>query len=95
MRFSRSGESADEVIKRMAHREREKALVVSSDREVADSAAANGAATISSQEFEAKIEMATHFDSPIGEAEDSQGWIPTTRKKGPSAGCPKNSGATA
>ena len=35
LRFSRSGESADEVIKRMAHREREKALVVSSDRDVA------------------------------------------------------------
>ncbi|MGD8471493.1 MAG: NYN domain-containing protein, partial [Desulfobacteraceae bacterium] len=33
--FSRSGESADEVIKRMANRDREKALVVSSDREVA------------------------------------------------------------
>ncbi|MDH3797471.1 MAG: NYN domain-containing protein [Desulfobacterales bacterium] len=89
LRFSRSGESADDVIKRMAHKEREKALVVSSDREVADSAAANGAATISSQEFEAKIEMAAHFDSPIGEAEESQGWTPTTRKKGPSRRLPK------
>jgi len=84
LRFSRSGESADDVIKRMAHKEREKALVVSSDRDVAGSAAANGAATISSQEFEAKLEMAEHFDSPVAEAEDSQGWSPTTRKKGPS-----------
>jgi hypothetical protein len=89
MRFSRSGESADDVITRMAHKEREKALVVSSDREVTDSAAANGAATISSQEFETKIEMAAHFDSPIGEAEDSRGWTPTTRKKGPSRRLPK------
>jgi predicted RNA-binding protein with PIN domain len=89
MCFSRSGESADDVIKRMAHREREKALVVSSDREVADSAAASGAATISAQEFEAKIEMAAHFDSPISEDEDSPGWIPTTKKKGPSRRLPK------
>ena len=44
MRFSRRGESADDVIKRMAHKEREKALVVSSDREVADFSAARGAA---------------------------------------------------
>ena len=77
------------VEKRMPHKEREKALVVSSDREVADSAAANGAATISSQEFEAKIEMAAYFDSPIGEAQDSQGWTPTTKKKGPSRRLPK------
>jgi predicted RNA-binding protein with PIN domain len=89
IRFSRSGESADDVIKRMAHKEREKALVVSSDREVADSAAASGAATISAQAFEAKIEMAAHFDSPISEAEDSSGWIPTTKKKGPSRRLPK------
>jgi hypothetical protein len=72
------------VIKRMAHREREKSLVVSSDREVAEFAAAKGAATISAQEFETKIEMAAHFDGPNGEEEDSRGWIPTTRKKGPS-----------
>jgi predicted RNA-binding protein with PIN domain len=89
MRFSRSGESADDVIKRMAHKEREKALVVSSDREVADSATASGAATISAQEFEAKIEMAAYYDSPMGEDEDSQGWTPTTRKKGPPRRLPK------
>ena len=89
IRFSRSGESADDVIKRMANREREKALVVSSDREVADFSAASGAATISAQEFEAKIEMAAHVDSPIDEDEDSQGWTPTTKKKGPSRRLPK------
>ncbi|MEE9496377.1 MAG: NYN domain-containing protein [Desulfobacterales bacterium] len=89
MRFSRRGESADDVIKRMAHREREKALVVSSDREVADSAASCGAATISAQQFEAKIEMAAHLDNPISEAEDSPGWTPTTKKKGPSRRLPK------
>ena len=89
MRFSRSGESADEVIKRMANRDREKALVVSSDREVAASAASCGAATISAQAFETKIEMAAHLDSPISEAEDYAGWAPTTKKKGPARRLPK------
>ena len=84
IRFSQSRESADDVIKRMAHKEREKALVVSSDRDVADSAAASGAATISAQEFEARIEMAAYLDSPNGKDEDFRGWTPTTRKKGPS-----------
>jgi predicted RNA-binding protein with PIN domain len=89
MWFSRSGESADDIIKQMAKKEREKALVVSSDREVADSAASSGAATISSQEFEARIEMAAHPGSPISEAEDYPGWTATTKKKGPSRRLPK------
>jgi hypothetical protein len=89
MRFSRSGESADDVIKRMANREREKALVVSSDREVAVSAASSGAATISAQAFESRIETAAHLASPISEAEDDAGWIPTTKKKGPARRLPK------
>ena len=84
IRFSRSGESADDVIKRMASKERQKALVVSSDRDVSDFAAARGAATIAAQEFEAKIEMAACGGISGGEDEDSRGWTPTTRKKGPS-----------
>jgi predicted RNA-binding protein with PIN domain len=84
IRFSSSGESADDVIKRMARKKREKALVVSSDRDVADFAAARGAATIGAQEFETKIEMAAYGGINDGEDEDSRGWTPTTRKKGPS-----------
>ena len=84
IQFSRSGESADDIIRRMANREREKALVVSSDREVADSAASSGAATISAQAFEAKIDLAANLGDPIGEDEDYVGWTPTTKKKGPS-----------
>jgi predicted RNA-binding protein with PIN domain len=89
MRFSRRGESADDVIKRMAYSEREKALVVSSDREIADSAASCGAATISARQFEARIAMAANPDNPVSEVEDSSGWIPTTKKKGPSRKLPK------
>ncbi len=81
--FSPKGISADEVIKRMASREREKALVVSSDRDVSDYAAACGAATISAQQFEAKIQMAGDFDSHDDENDDNRGWTPTTKKKGP------------
>lgn len=83
IRFSPKGISADEVIKRMASREREKALVVSSDRDVSDYAAACGAATISAQQFEAKIQMAGDFDRHDDETNDNRGWTPTTRKKGP------------
>jgi predicted RNA-binding protein with PIN domain len=89
MRFSRRGESADDVIKRMARREREKALIVSSDREVADSAASCGAATISARQFEARIAMVADPDSPISEGEISSGWTPTTKKKGPSRKLPR------
>lgn len=83
IRFSPRGTSADDVIKHMAAREREKALVVSSDREVIDYAAACGAATISAPQFEAKVEMAGHLDHNGSEDDDLSGWTPTTKKKGP------------
>ena len=83
--FSRPGELADTVIKRIAARERERAIVVTSDREIADFAARHGAASIDSIEFENKINMATHTDPDLmGFSEEEEGWTPTTRKKGPS-----------
>lgn len=84
IRFSRRGESADDLIKRMASKEREKALVVSSDLEVAHAVAAHGAATISAPQFESKIEMAVELDDLEIEAKGRAGWTPTTKKKGPS-----------
>jgi len=91
IKFSRHGETADSVIKRMAVQEKQRALVVSSDREVAGFAASQGAATISSVEFEEKMEMAAFMDlkgiSP--ESGENDGWVPTTRKKGPSKRLPK------
>ncbi len=83
IKFSRGGESADTVIKRMAAREREKALVVSSDLDVVNFATSKGAATISSHAFEEKIAMSAHMNTKRIENEDG-GWIPTTKKKGPS-----------
>jgi len=84
VKFSRSGETADTVIKRMTARDREKALIVSSDLDIVNFAASMGAATISSPAFEEKITMAVYMDTK-GEVEQNQsGWVPTTKKKGPS-----------
>ena len=84
VKFSRKGELADSVIKRMVSREREKALVVSSDMDVVNFAATKGAATIRSSDFEEKITMAAYMDIKGIEGEGEGGWVPTTKKKGPS-----------
>jgi len=88
--FSRRGELADSVIKRIVMRERERAIVVSSDREIADFAAQHGAGAIDCTEFERKMEMATYPDmDQTDSAEIEEGWKPTTKKKGPSRRTPK------
>jgi uncharacterized protein len=89
IKFSRRGESADTVIKRMAASKREKALVVSSDQDVVQFALSRGCATITSVGFEEKIEMAVHLDAHPGDGESEGGWIPTTKKKGPGKRLPK------
>ena len=81
--FSRSGQTADGVIIGMARAEREKALVVSSDREVTRSSEAFGAATISAESFENKIALAVEMRGIAGERDAPEGWKPTTKKKGP------------
>jgi len=83
IKFSRSGESADDIIKRMAAKEREKALVVSSDLDIINFASFRGCATITSLRFEEKIAMAAHMDTMGIDGENDSGWIPTTKKKGP------------
>ena len=67
----------------MATEEREKALVVSSDREVADFAFAQGAATISSSMFEEKMALAAYMKTDAGDEDEDAGWTPTTKKQGP------------
>ena len=84
IKFSRSGEVADAVIKRMVNREKEKALVVTSDLDIVNFAAARGAATISSAEFEEKISQALYMTIKGVESQEEAGWVPTTKKKGPS-----------
>ena len=88
-RVSRSGELADAVIKRMVSREKEKALVVSSDLEIVNFASAKGAATIGSSEFEEKMSQSLYMEIKGVESKEESGWIPTTKKKGPSKRLPK------
>jgi predicted RNA-binding protein with PIN domain len=83
VKFSRRGESADTVIKRMAAKLREKALVVSSDLDIIHFAGSRGSATIDSPGFEEKMFMAAYMDTKGMDGEEAVGWVPTTKKKGP------------
>jgi predicted RNA-binding protein with PIN domain len=83
--FSGPGETADDVIKRMAAREKDKLLVVTSDNDIIRYVESMGATAIGSQDFEERLVMARYMDLK-GADEDVQdsGWQPTTKKKGPS-----------
>jgi predicted RNA-binding protein with PIN domain len=86
--YSRLGEKADEVIKRLVQTAGEELLVVTSDREIAQHANRRGATAIGSPEFAARL------DSPAGgrvhketgkeedEEEENEG-RPGGGKKGP------------
>lgn len=91
VRFSRAGETADDVIKRMAAHDREKALIVSSDREIIAAAAACRAATIGTAEFEQRLLMAG-ADGVCGfrEDDDIDKQTFSTQKKGPRRRAPKS-----
>ena len=91
VRFSRAGETADDLIKRMAAHDREKALIVSSDREIAAAASGCLAATIGSAAFEQKLIMAGADGSGRSQENndvDSRSF--STRKKGPRRRAPKS-----
>jgi predicted RNA-binding protein with PIN domain len=90
VRFSHHGETADAVIKKMAAQEKVNAVVVSSDNEIVLFAQSQGAATMTSEVFEARLDLARHEDleQPIA-AQDASGWNFTTRKKGPSKRLPR------
>lgn len=70
VRYSRAGETADAVILRLARQGGAGALVVSSDRSVAQGAAACGAAFASCEEFAAHLERAAVADLKGDESED-------------------------
>ncbi len=88
--FSKGGQTADFVIKKMAEKEKEHALVVSSDNAVVRHAASCGASVISSAEFEDKMAMAGYMaQKGVDENDEDPGWKPTTKKRGPSRRLPK------
>ncbi|MEW6077614.1 MAG: NYN domain-containing protein [Thermodesulfobacteriota bacterium] len=86
--FSPAGQTADTVIKEMAAREKEKALVVSSDREISVFVSRTGATTIDCAAFESRLEAEFLTDDEDGlypDEGDGQSVRPaSTRKKGPS-----------
>ena len=80
--YSRRGEKADEVIKRLAERERERCLIISSDREIMDHAERVGAAVMSAEEFSFRLEFALPAIDSAEPEEDEVDWS-GTKKKGP------------
>jgi predicted RNA-binding protein with PIN domain len=88
--YSRSGELADAVIKRLADKHGEKLLVVTSDNDIVRYVQSRGAATIGSAEFENRLMMADYMNSKGStEADGREPWRPTTKKKGPARRLPK------
>ena len=80
--YSRRGERADEVIKRLLNQERERALVVTSDREIQVCAEQVQAAWVSAGQFEL-----SHLHGPGGAADhdaEADSLTRGTHKKGPS-----------
>jgi predicted RNA-binding protein with PIN domain len=90
--YSRRDERADEVIKRMAKRFGQGAVVITSDREVAYFAEAVGATVISSQEFEGRMGMAVVMEERVTDPEEAERGIRRkgTKKKGPAKRPPKS-----
>jgi len=89
IRFSRSPKLADDVIKELVIKERERAVVVTSDRDVMQFAQEKGAAVISSVQFEKKLRAISSIKMGLDpevmfREEEHEGWVPTTKKKGPS-----------
>jgi uncharacterized protein len=83
--FSRRGEKADEVIKRLLSADRQQALVVTSDREIQAWAQTVGAAWITAGQFELQHLLARE-DEPGEESEEAGARQP---KKGPARRLPK------
>jgi len=89
--YSRRGEKADDVIKRMVEKKEVETLVVTSDRNIADFVNNRGGTAISSREFEELISMVktglpesrTRTEGRYDKDEDDE-IKEGTKKKGPS-----------
>ena len=89
--FSRVGEKADEVLKRLAMEKREGILLVTSDLEISNFAEKKGAKVIAAPDFEEKMEMARFFALKGTQGEDKFPSAPIApEKRGPSRRLPKN-----
>jgi len=83
--YSKKGEKADEVIKRMAKKKGGEVVVVTSDRDIANSIGRSGCVAISSPEFEIRMNGMFRYECPDPDDEDplNEG-SGRTGKKGPS-----------
>jgi predicted RNA-binding protein with PIN domain len=89
--YSRRGEKADDVIKRMVEKRQEEMVVVTSDRGIADFVNHRGGTTIPSPEFESRIERitaevpdATHYNDIDSKGTGDEAEIRgSEKKKGP------------
>jgi uncharacterized protein len=82
--YSRQGEKADEVIKRMVHRSSEETIVVSSDREVADYAGRHGGSAVSSLDFERILRKIPPEGETAGSTDTDDEEERPAKRKGPS-----------
>jgi hypothetical protein len=89
--FSRVGENADEVLKRMAMEKGEGIILVTSELEITKYAEKKGAKVIAAPDFEEKMEMARFFALKGTQGEDKFPSAPIApEKRGPSRRLPKN-----
>lgn len=87
--FTRVGEKADQVIKRLASQMGNSCVIVSSDREVSSYARSQGALTMSSGEFDERLKLAVIMSGP-GEEKDEDDEIVPVQKKGNPRRLPKS-----
>jgi hypothetical protein len=85
--YSRYGERADDVIKRLAQAAFGNVVVVSSDREISSCATRLGKAPLSSPEFESIVNRTLRGVKIATQAEDA---TRQTKKKGPSRRLPRS-----
>ncbi len=78
--YSRIGEKADSVIKRMVSSDRREWIVVTSDRDIADCAWATGSVPVSADDFLRAVERTTPFYS---DEEDEEEYNKPRRKGNP------------
>lgn len=83
--YTRGGEIADEVIIELAREKKQAAIVVSSDRMVAEGSRKAGASAMSASEFD-RILFRIHHGQSLNGRENDEGFDPKkgTQKKGPS-----------
>jgi hypothetical protein len=83
--FSKAGEKADDVLKRLAAEKKGGILIVTSDQEVASFAEKKGANVVSVAGFADKMEMAQFYALKGSREEESSANRPVApEKKGPS-----------